>query len=105
MKRNSALLLLGMILMAGCSNQNASDATKTNQYPDQASAGFKQFSKQCSTCHRPPMPSQHTALEWSGVVDLMQQHRAQAGYGAMSDDVKNQVMRYLQAHSKEGETS
>ncbi|MDQ6974601.1 MAG: hypothetical protein Q9M10_06920 [Mariprofundaceae bacterium] len=51
------------------------------------------------------MPNQHTALEWPGVVDVMQQHRAQAGYGAMSDDVKKHVLLYLQAHSQQGESS
>jgi len=98
MKRNSLYVLL--ILLSACSNQGTDTSATTNIYPDQSSTNFQQFSKQCSTCHRPPMPNQHTALEWSGVVDLMQQHRAQAGYGAMSDDVQKQVLAYLQAHSK-----
>lgn len=105
MRKNSFCLLL-LLFLAGCSNQDtAMNAVAPNIYPDQASVGFKQFSKQCSSCHRPPMPHQHTALEWAGVVDLMQQHRAQAGYGAMSNDVKKQVLLYLQNHSQQGESS
>jgi len=104
MRKNSFCLLL--LFLAGCSSQGETSASATaTLYPDQNSAGFQQFSKQCSTCHRPPMPNQHTALEWAGVVDLMQQHRAQAGYGAMSDDVKKQVLQYLQKHSQQGESS
>ncbi|MBL1353167.1 MAG: hypothetical protein COA61_007550 [Zetaproteobacteria bacterium] len=105
MKRSSLGLFLLMIL-AACSNQDtAMNSVVANLYPDQASVGFKQFSKQCSSCHRPPMPNQHTDLEWAGVIALMQQHRAQAGYGAMSDDIKQQVLQYLQKHSQQGESS
>jgi len=89
-----------LLVLAACNNQETSNSATMNAYPDQASKGFQQFSKQCSSCHRPPMPNQHTALEWDGVVDLMQQHRAQAGYGAMPDDVRKQVLAYLQAHSQ-----
>ncbi|MDQ6995334.1 MAG: hypothetical protein Q9M18_07040 [Mariprofundaceae bacterium] len=98
MKISSLCLLL---FLTACSSQDKPTTAVTNNlYPDQTSTGFKQFSKQCSICHRPPMPNQHTALEWRGVVDLMQQHRAQAGYGAMSEAIKKEVLSYLQAHAK-----
>jgi len=69
-------------------------------YPDQESASFQQFSRQCSGCHRPPMPDAHIATAWPMVVARMQQHKEQRGLLVMNDIERQQVLDYLQTHAK-----
>ncbi len=88
-----------ILALAGCS-ASETNSTTAAVYPDQTSKGFQQFSKQCSSCHRPPMPNQHTAQEWEGVVAVMQTHKAQAGMEIMNPQETTQVLSYLQQHSR-----
>jgi len=106
MIKNSAMIVLFGLLpvfLMGCNQETPS--TSVAAYPDQGSKNFKQFARQCSACHRPPMPDLHTALAWEGVVSLMQQHRVQQGLGAMKADEKQQVLDYLRRHSGQEEGS
>jgi len=93
------LLLLLQLVLAACNSEPT--VTAVHMYPDQESKAFEQFARQCSICHRPPQPNLHTAQAWENVVDLMQEHRAQRGVGAMSVMEKKEVLAYLQAHSAE----
>jgi cytochrome c5 len=88
------LVLLALI---GCdSGQHA----VTEVYPDASTEAFAVFSKQCSLCHRPPMPNTHTAIAWESVVARMKQHKQERGQQAMSERESMQVLQYLQSHSK-----
>jgi len=102
-------ILTATTLLTACNTEDTStEPTKVAskpvvqapQYPEPSSPGFQQFSKQCSSCHRPPMPSQHTAQAWEGVVAVMQKHKAQAGMDIMNKTEKEQVLSYLQQHSR-----
>ncbi len=102
MKRNSVLCLsLVLFFAVACSDTTQSEAQKSlSIYPDQQSADFKQFAKQCSTCHKPPMPNIHPANLWVTTLYRMQKHRQQRGLGRMTETQHQQVLAYLQRHSQ-----
>ena len=95
-----SILFAATLLTACNSHDDNPTVAQATQYPEPSSQGFQQFSKQCSSCHRPPMPNQHTAQEWEGVVAVMQTHKAQAGMEIMNQHEKEQVLSYLQKHSR-----
>jgi len=86
-----------VLLSSACSSES-NNALMT--YPDQESTAFQQFTRQCSTCHRPPMPDVHVATAWPTVVARMQQHKEQRGLLVMNDVEQQQVLGYLQTHAK-----
>ncbi|MDQ6970117.1 MAG: hypothetical protein Q9M16_06390 [Mariprofundus sp.] len=101
MKRNSVIaLLLVLLLSVACSDATQGADKTVSLYPDQQSAGFKQFAKQCSACHRPPMPNIHPANLWVTTLYRMQKHRRQRGLVIMTDAEQQQVLAYLQSHSQ-----
>lgn len=69
-------------------------------YPGQESASFQQFTRQCSSCHRPPMPDVHIAKAWPAVLARMQQHKEQRGLLVMNDREQQQILGYLQTYAK-----
>jgi len=89
---------LVLLLCAACSD--ATQGSAPSNYPDQQSAGFKQFVNQCSACHRPPMPNIHPANLWVTTIYRMQRHRQQQGLLMMTDAEQQQVLAYLQRHSE-----
>jgi len=94
-------ILIATTLLTACNtHDDSAPIAQATSYPDPSSQGFQQFSKQCSSCHRPPMPNQHTAQEWEGVVAVMQTHKAQAGMTIMNQQEQEQVLSYLQQHSR-----
>lgn len=107
MKRDKLICALFVLfLCAGCSDDSNWSLQQTIKriaadYPDQQSQDFKQFSQQCSACHRPPMPDIHTAQLWLSTVNRMQQHRQQRGLLTMTDREKQQVLAYLQSHAQQ----
>jgi len=98
MIKNNFLTCLAVALLFSACDSESNHALMT--YPEQESTAFQQFTRQCSSCHRPPMPDVHTAREWEGVVVRMQQHKEQRGLLVMSDVEQQQVLTYLQAHAK-----
>jgi len=103
MTKNSVTCLLLMLLFCvSCSDDSSRSEQQSKQiYPDQESENFKQFARQCSNCHRPPMPNMHTAQLWLSTVNRMQRHREQRGLAKMIDTEKQQVLAYLQSHAKQ----
>jgi len=97
MIRHNFLLVCFIALFAGCDSETSHQLAS---YPDQQSSGFQLFSKQCSSCHRPPMPDVHVAKAWPMVVARMQQHKEQRGLVRMSDDAQHEVLIYLQTYAK-----
>jgi len=96
-KNKIAGFFVTALLCSGCSSE-PNHVLMT--YPEQGSAVFQQFTRQCSSCHRPPMPNVHTAREWEGVVVRMQQHKQQRGLVAMSHAEQQQILAYLQVYAK-----
>jgi len=107
MRKSSFIALLLLLLFcSGCSDDSNWSLQQTIKriaadYPDQQSEDFKQFSKQCSICHRPPMPDIHTPQLWLSTVNRMQRHRQNRGMVMMTDDQKRQVLAYLQGHAQQ----
>jgi len=105
-KNNLICALLVLFLCSGCSDDSNGSLQQTIKriaadYPDQQSEDFKQFSQQCSACHRPPMPDIHSAGLWLSTVNRMQRHRQQRGLSMMTDTEKQQVLAYLQSHAQQ----
>jgi len=96
---NNQIVCLFAVLFL-CSACDSGFEHVATSYPDQQSLGFQQFSRQCSTCHRPPMPDAHVADAWPEVLIRMQQHKEQRGLLVMSNVEQQQVLAYLQAHAK-----
>ncbi|PCI45057.1 MAG: hypothetical protein COB41_02490 [Proteobacteria bacterium] len=86
-----------VLLCSACSSES-NHALIT--YPDQESTAFQQFTRQCSSCHRPPMPDVHIAKDWNAIVVRMQQHKEQRGLLVMNHAEQQQVLAYLQANAK-----
>ncbi len=99
MIRNSMMACMILVGLSACDASNQHQAKSS--YPDANTPEFKQFSQQCSLCHKPPMPSAHTALEWRHVVERMNLHKAQQGMEVMGKVEKTQVLTYLVMHSKQ----
>jgi len=102
MRRNNliALFVLPLFAVACGDSAQQSVSPSVSMYPDQQSADFKQFAKQCSACHRPPMPNIHPANLWVSTLYRMQKHRQQRGLKRMTDAQQQQVLVYLQSHSQ-----
>ncbi len=102
MKRNNFIVLLLLLLFSVACSDATQQSTQSSVsiYPDQQSADFKQFAKQCSACHRPPMPNIHPANLWVSTLYRMQKHRQQRGLKRMTDAQQQQVLAYLQSHSQ-----
>jgi len=106
MIRNRLLCLLLLLLCSACGDdanwslQQAIEQASAD-YPDQKSESFKQFAKQCSSCHRPPMPDMHSAQQWMSTVNRMLGHREKRGLPMMTDMQKQQVLAYLTSHARQ----
>ncbi len=98
MIKNNFLICLGAVLLFSACDSESNHVLMT--YPEQESAAFQEFTRQCSSCHRPPMPDVHIAKDWQAVVARMQQHKEQRGLVVMSDAEQQQILSYLQAHAK-----
>jgi len=97
-KSNVFFVFLCVFVLSAC---DTNSQTTIAQYPEQQSQGFKVFSKQCSSCHRPPMPSTHTAHEWEMVLFRMQKHRQQRGLTVLNEIEKKDILAYLKRHSQQ----
>ena len=97
----SKLVCLVFVLFFSASCNDAPSQKSMSIYPDQQSEEFKQFAKQCSVCHRPPMPDIHPAALWMTTVHRMQRNREKRGLPLMSDMQREQVLAYLQRHAKQ----
>lgn len=97
-KNNVVAYLVAVLLF--CTSCASESEPSLISYPDQQSASFQQFSRQCSSCHGLPMPDVHIATAWPTVVARMQQHKEQRGLLVMSDVEQQQVLGYLQTHAK-----
>ncbi|MHB1301170.1 MAG: hypothetical protein ACYCY8_09945 [Burkholderiales bacterium] len=85
------------LLMAGCS-QKAQVAAA--ELPDQGSPGAALVTGYCTECHGAPSPSSHSAKEWAGVVERMQNWRVTKGFGAIPDRDLGPLLDYLKSHGR-----
>ena len=97
MKRAAVLALL---LAAGCARRmppraTPADAQRANMTVAELEDGRKLVVAKCgSRCHQPPMPSDHTALEWPKALDEMSPR------AALSPSERRAIERYLVAMTK-----
>jgi hypothetical protein len=98
MIKNNLVGFFVIVLLCSACDSESNHVLMT--YPAQESAAFQQFTRQCSSCHRPPMPDVHIARDWQAVVARMQQHKEQRGLVVMSDAEQQQILVYLQANAK-----
>ncbi|MDQ6954798.1 MAG: hypothetical protein Q9M20_05080 [Mariprofundaceae bacterium] len=99
MKNNNYAKLLLIVLLA-CSACDSKTEQEAALYPRQDSSEFQVFAKQCSSCHRPPMPDVHTAQAWTRVIARMQQHKEQRGLLVMNAIEQQTILDYLQKHAQ-----
>jgi len=85
------------LVIAGC---DKSPEVK-HQYPAMNTAAFNHFATRCSGCHAPPLPSKHTAKEWSMVVARMMKHQAERGVPPISMKGQKEILKYLQKYAAE----
>lgn len=67
---------LALCVLAGCGGMspppvNASDASRANIGLVELQRGRSLLLGKCGGCHRPPMPTDHSALEWPGKLAEM----------------------------------
>jgi len=98
MRKNSVIAIFLALICTACSDADYDQTVLI--YPDQESAGFKQFAKQCSACHRPPMPNIHPSNLWVTTLNRMRKHRQQRGFSVMTEVRQQEVLEYLQSHSQ-----
>lgn len=65
--------------------------------------GRESFARACSRCHALPDPAQHTAEEWSVVVERMREHMERMEVEELSDPETNRIVRYLQETASRAE--
>ncbi len=58
------------------------------------------FSKRCAQCHHLPDPSQHTAKEWTAVVDRMRGHIKERGKQEITDDERRTLLSFLSKEAR-----
>lgn len=79
--------------------------------PDPQSEGARLLARYCTQCHNLPGPGMHTADEWPGVVDRMNQRmQMMSDHGMMgmmmgrieapSESELRELVAYLQAHAQ-----
>jgi len=78
----------------------AQTALDSSRFDDLDSPEGLAFQSTCSQCHATPSPTQHTAREWPRVVLRMKTHMRNAGKDVPDAETTQQVVSYLQEHSK-----
>ncbi len=86
--------------LRGYMTDNAQIPLDRSQYTDLDSPEGQTFQTLCSQCHATPAPSQHTAREWPRIVLRMKAHMRNAGKDVPDAETTQQVVSYLQKHSK-----
>jgi hypothetical protein len=69
-------LLLALGMAAGCGGMSppaatALDASRANIALADLQSGRKLLITKCGSCHRPPLPTEHSRSEWPGKLDDM----------------------------------
>lgn len=77
--------------------QKPMDKTK---YTDLNTPAGKSFEVMCSQCHALPDPKQHTADEWSGVVERMTQNMKAMGKPIPDRETLETIVEYMQRHAR-----
>ncbi|PCH53808.1 MAG: hypothetical protein COC22_01670 [Flavobacteriaceae bacterium] len=98
MIKNNLVGFFVIVLLCSACSPESNNTLMT--YPEPESAAFQQLTRQCSSCHRPPMPDAHAARDWPAIVARMQQHKEQRGLVVMSHVEQQQILAYLQAYAK-----
>ena len=92
-----ALLVAAVIAFAGCARRmppraTATDAQRANMTVAELETGRSLVISKCgSRCHQPPMPNDHTALEWPKAMDEMSPR------AAITADQRRAIERYMVA--------
>lgn len=67
--------------------------------PEPESRGADLLGRYCTACHGLPSPGLHTADEWPGVVERMQQNMRSLGVPIPPGEEIASVLQYLKAHA------
>lgn len=97
--KKCALLVVALMILAGCTGKTSSIAMVGAGYPDPASSGALLFKGRCSECHVPPLPVSRKAKDWPLIVKRMQGHRIMNNFAPITDDEMRYILDYLQKYS------
>jgi len=92
-----ALLVATVFALAGCARRmppraTTIDAQRANLTVGELDVGRSLVISKCgSRCHQPPMPNDHTALEWPKAMDEMSPR------AAITADQRRAIERYMVA--------
>ncbi len=80
--------------------KHAQRAIDKTQYKDLDTPAGQAFEATCSQCHALPDPKQHTADEWSGVVQRMKRNMSVMGKTVPNQETLKTIVGWLQGHAK-----
>ena len=80
--------------------QHALKTISGEKLPEHDSKAANIFEEQCSKCHALPSPLQHTASQWPGVVQRMQNHIKQGNLPLIPQNELNTIVAYLEKHAR-----
>lgn len=88
--------------MMGWSMMPLGPAPSATPLPDSGGAGARLVSAYCTQCHAAPMPSLHTATEWSSVTQRMhiRMEGGWPGVKAPTEQEMQSILGYMQEHSR-----
>lgn len=79
---------------------HALQALASGTVPAPDTVGAALFQQTCSQCHALPDPKQHTAVEWSVVVNRMRQNMKSMGRREIRDQEAKDIIVYLELTSR-----
>jgi len=68
--------------------------------PDADSAALETYVQYCGSCHGLAHPGRHRASQWPALVTAMEQRMRERGMPLPSDDERQAILGYLQAHAR-----
>lgn len=69
--------------------------------PERESPEAELYLGRCTVCHAPPDPRLHSADEWPGVLDRMENYMAMMKRGGVTPEEKESILVYLRRHARE----
>ncbi|MGJ7511465.1 hypothetical protein [Variovorax sp. GT1P44] len=82
---------------------NAAPDAVSKPLPDATSAGAKLVSSYCAQCHAAPMPTLHTAKDWSSVTQRMhiQMDSRWRSVNTPTEQEMDSIVAYMQKHARQ----
>ncbi len=87
-------------MMGGGMMMNRPPGDTGRPLPDKQSKDAQLYGRYCGQCHAPPLPSVHSAGEWTRVVARMKQYMATQSKAIPDDAELGRIMGYLQRHAR-----